>query len=257
MQYKYFFVLALLFYVSIPATNAFGCKIGVSRVSSFNPTFYVFIGEIVDVESVEFESQGITAEAVGFRVKVVDRVHLPRLAENYVVFPLRLTPSCGLRSDTAELRKSFKVGSRVRVVATEARVIKKDGNESVTISLETSPGNRTSFVRNDLTEDLRASANTNFDYRAFSPPERWAPDVTFESNRYLPAFELRKDLVRLEGIKFESERTKILERLVYYPYVSEVDFVKIARIYISDEKRLASLEEKWEQRGLEFNSKRK
>lgn len=193
-KYLFFTVAFLLF-----TSNAFGCKLGISPTSDFDATHYIFIGEVVEViESVKYESEGIKADAVGLKIKVGENVYSPKSASYFEVFPLRLTPSCGLMSDKEEIREHYPVGSQVRAVAKEATVFQNQSTNS-TFRLETSIYNRGSIARNDLSENLRTSAKTVYDYKGFVARQRTtaAEDALHDSNYYLPEFELRKDLLRL------------------------------------------------------------
>ena len=255
MKYLLFTIGFLLF-----TNDAFGCKVGINPTSDFDTAQYIFIGEVVEIlESVKYESQGIEAVAVGLKIKVSENVYSPKQAAYFEVFPLRLTASCGLRSDTKEVREHYPVGSQVRVVAKEATVFKNQPANSI-IRLETSIyTNKGSIARNDLNESLRTSVKTIYDYSSFIPQQRTstAEDALVESNYYLPEFELRKDLLRLKETKSEDERTKILERLVFYPHVSRMSFPKIVRSYLKNQDKLGTLEKQWEQRVKEIYSKQR
>ena len=258
MKYLFLAIAILLF-----ANNALGCKLALAPITNFNPAEYIFIGDIVEViESAEFESEGVKASAVGFKVKVTENIYSPKQAAYFEVFPLRLTTTCGLSSDTKKLLEQFPVGSKVRVVAAEATIFKNQPANNSTIRLETSIYNCGTFSRNDLILNLQTSANTLYDYRSFVEKERTtaAEDAMFESNYDLPEFELHKDLFRLREAKSESETTKILERLSFYPHVYNLAFPKIARTYLVSQiqqNRIDALEKQWEQRVQEINSKRR
>ena len=255
MKYLFPTIAFLLFTNSI-----LGCKLGIQRTSDFDTTHYIFIGEVVEViESVKYESQGIKTDAVGLKIKVSENVYSPKPASFFEVFPLHLTPSCGLRSDIKEIREHYPIGSQVRVVAKEATVFKYQPAESSTIRLETSIYNSGSIARNDLNESLQTSAKIFYDYKGFVERQRTTAveDALFDSNYYLPEFELRKDLFRLKETKSEDERTKILERLVFYPHVSRMSFPKIARTYLKNQDKLGTLEKQWNERLKEILSRRR
>jgi hypothetical protein len=253
MKYLFLTVTFLLF------TNyALGCKLAIDRTSNFDTAHYIFIGEVVEIlESVIYESEGIKTDAVGLKIKVSENVYSPKSAAYFEVFPLRLTASCGLSSDAKQVRAHYPVGSQVRVVAKEATVFKNQPVNSI-IRLETSIYNRGSIARNDLNESLQTSAKTVYDYKGFVARQRTtaAEDALHDSNYYLPEFELRKDLFRLKETKSEDERTKILERLVFYPHVSRISFPKIVRTYLKNQDKLVILEKQWEERLKEILSKR-
>lgn len=249
-----FLTFAFLFF----ANAAFGCSLHIQPISDFDTAHYIFIGEIVEViENVDYNSQGITDKAIGFKVKVSENIYSPKQASYFEVFPLSLTASCGLVSDTKELREKYSVGSQVRVVAKEGKIFKNQPAGNSTVRLETSIFNRGSFSRNDLSENLRTSARTFYDYSSFVKKEFTigVEHALLESNHYLPEFELRKDLLRLKESKSEDERIKILERLVFYPHIYRFGFPKVVRVYLKNQDKIAALEEKWEQRFQKVNSR--
>jgi hypothetical protein len=249
-----FLIVAFLLFTN----HVFGCSLITSPISDFDATHYIFIGEVIEViESVKYESQGIKADAVGLKIKVFENVYSPKPASYFEVFPLRLTPSCGLMSDKEEIRKHYPIGSQVRVVAKEATVFKNQPVNSI-VRLETSIYNKGSIARNDLNENLRTTAKTVYDYKSFVEKQGTivTEDALFDSNDYLPVFELRKDLFRLKESKSEDERTKILERLVFYPHVHNMNFPIIARTYLKNQNKLSFLEKQWEHRVKEIYSKR-
>lgn len=253
MKYLFPTIAFLLFTNSI-----LGCKLGIQRTSDFDTTHYIFIGEVVEViESVKYESQGIKTDAVGLKIKVSENVYSPKPASFFEVFPLHLTPSCGLRSDIKEIREHYPIGSQVRVVAKEATVFKYQPAESSTIRLETSIYNSGSIARNDLSINLRTSSKSIYDYSSFVERQRTTPaeDSLHDSNYYLPQFEMQKDLLRLKETKSEDEKTKILERLVFYPHVFRMSYSKIVRTYLKNQNKLTALEKQWEQRLQEILSK--
>lgn len=247
-----FFIVAFIFFTN----DAFGCSLHIDPTSDFDRTHYIFIGEVVEViESVKYESAGLKGDAVGFKIKVSENVHLPKSASYLEVFPMRLTTDCRLISDAKDIRERYRVGSQVRVVAKEATVFKNQPNSIV--RLETSIYNRGSIARNDLSENLRTSGKTVYDYKSFVE-RRGASAQEYalsESNYNLPVFELRKDLLRLQESKSEDERTKILERLVFYPYISMLDFPKIARTHLKNQEKFAALEKQWWDRIKEIRAK--
>ena len=260
---KHFF-LAITFLLF--STNVFGCSIiALPTSSKFDSEQYIFIGEVVElIESVKYDSyyesdRGNQGEALGLKIKVTENVYTPQSSTHFQVFPLRLTPSCSLMSDKEEVRQNYPIGSKVRVVAKKATIFKNQPAENSIIRLETSIFNRGSIARNDVSESLRTSANSVYEYRSFVDRQRTtaAEFVLFDSNYYLPIFELQKDLVRLEKAKPLNERNKILERLVFYPRVYDIDFPQIVWTYLKEKEKIVNLIKQWEQREKEFKSRKR
>jgi hypothetical protein len=230
---------------------------GFRPTPDFDNQHYIFIGEIVEiVKAVNLKSQQIKNDAVGLKIKVSENVYSPKLASYYEVFPLSLTPSCGLESEIKQIRERFPVGSKVRVVAKEATSIKYDPAHSI-IQLETSIFNKGIISRNDLIANQHTSAKTIFDYKGFVAKQYTtkAEEAFFASNNSLPLFELRKDLFRLQESKSEEEKTKILERLVFYPDVDNFTFEDYAWNYLENKDKKLLLIKQWKGRVQEIHSK--
>ena len=240
---KYLFLAVTLI---LSAQHVLGCKMSLPPLS-FDTDHYVFTGEVVEIiENVKYNLDGNEADAVGLKIKVSNNIYSPKEAVYFEVFPFRSTPWCALKSDAERVREQFPVGSQVRVVAKEATILRKYSAESSIVQLQVSGRDRSSIARNDLSDELRTSAKTFYDYSSFRERSRTTPaeDVLVDSNHYLPEFELRKDLLRLKEAKSEDERTRILERLVFY---SNANLPNIAQTYLKDQVKLVTLVEKWKE----------
>jgi hypothetical protein len=222
----------LLFFSSI---DSFACQLSVSPLKGFDQSDYVFIGEVLQVVG-PFESEKFFGKAWGLRVKVVEPIYIPKAPSRYFeVFTYGLASDCsrlGMPED--ELNKSYPIGSMIKVIAKEAKLLPNtSGNDN--IRLEILPGILGSMSRNSY-EDGKpmTSAHTVFDYRAFKKiaPEDWVEDVRI-AYYFLPQFEVRKDLARLEKAKTQDEKIKILERMLYYPNCCDLDYHQIAKTYIT------------------------
>jgi hypothetical protein len=215
-------IICIVAVCSLCQSISFGCSLAIAPISQFDTEQYVFIGEVVDVVGpFKSEAKKANGEAWGLRVKVGDKVYLPLSPANYFeVFPYHLTPWCGLRGwSREELLKYYPVGSQIRVVAKESTLLESkipEGN----IWLETSIYNRGSIARN-TEPDLITSAESVYDYGKYADRQRTSADddPLFDSNYYLPDFELRKDMLRLREAASEAERISILKRLLSFPYV--------------------------------------
>lgn len=224
---------------------AFGCSISVSQNPHFDPEQYVFIGEVIGVETIEYESNKFKGNAVGLKIKVSENIYSPTITPIYRVFPLRLIPSCGLWSDDKQILADFPIGSEVRVIAKKLTTLKNSSDSEVT-RLETSIYNRGSITRNDLSEPLHTYAALLFDYRSYiGRQHQTASDYAFSAADYnLLEFELRKDLIRLESAKSETDKMSVLERLIFHPFV---DLPAIVKTYLKNDKKIAALTEQWQE----------
>jgi hypothetical protein len=147
MKQSVLLILAFLVFAHV----AYGCSITVLPVED-NPktreillgkplykkeavksTFYVFIGEVVGIVKAEKnEIPPNLPDAEGVKVKVTENVYTPQSGKYYEVFPLTMDADCSLRGQT-DWQKSFPIGSKVRVVAFDATIYKKQSSpDSVT-----------------------------------------------------------------------------------------------------------------------------
>jgi hypothetical protein len=235
-------LLLLTLAFSFFTNPTFGCSLFIAPASDFDATNYIFIGEIVEEFEVEYGSRRVKNKAIGFKIRVSENIYSPKQATYFEVFPLSINLSCGLWSDTKYLRERFTVGSKVRVVAKETTLFKNQPVENSTIRLETSIRNRGSFSRNDLSEYLQSSAKSYYDYSRFVQEElKYLPEFELQ-------FELQKDLLRLKESKSEDERTKVLERLVFYPRLNSLSFLILVEKYLKNQEKIATLKNQWKQR---------
>lgn len=242
----------------LSANYAFGCMMSFPHTPDFDKTHYMFIGEVVGIaEALNFKSGEIKKDAVGLKIKVAENIYSPKLASHYEVFPLSLSTYRSLESEAKHLKESYPIGSQVRVVAKQATSIERNPASSI-IRLETSIFNKGSISRNDLSAKLRTSAKTIFDYKSFVITDyRTKEEQAFRaSNNSLPDFEMRKDLFRLQKSESKTERIKILERLVFYPYVHSFSFQDYLW-NLENKDKAQFLTKQWEDRVKKYYSKQR
>ena len=216
------------------------------------PAKYVFIGEVIEIIKISKpKSEGYRTDAEALKIKVTENVYSAIQITYFEALPLRIYPDCSLQGET-DLKQNFPVGSKVRVIAEEASIYKKDSDDSIT-RLETSVKNQGSITRNDLDESLQTSANSFYDYSSFAVKKPTTPEeeILFYSKLELLKFELQKDLARLLEAKTEDERLKVMERLVYYPHIYAVPYHTLAQAYLMNSEKRKALEAKWEERKQE------
>jgi hypothetical protein len=221
----------LLFFSSI---DAFSCSLSISPLKGFDRSEYIFIGEILEVIG-PFESEKFVDPAWGLRVKVVTPIFIPKVSQGYFeVFDFDLGADCstmGMSKD--RVSKSYSISSRIKVIAKEAKLLPNRLNDGK-IRLEILPGSLGSISRNSYEDGKEmSSVDSLFDYQAYDsvPPKSWIEDVR-RAYYFLPRFELRKDLLRLEKTSAQYEKIKILERLLYYPNCCDLDYHQIIKTYI-------------------------
>jgi hypothetical protein len=254
--------LFILFACVVAPRASLGCTLGLPPVKGFDPTEYVFTGEVTDIVG-PFESAEFEGRAWGLKVKVDEAVYLPKtLGGSFEVFPYNLGADCSTMGvSREELEKHYPMGSKVKVIAQEARLLKgKPGEDDV--RLEIQPDSLGNVSRNYYEDGrLMTSADSVFDYRDYKrvTPADYVKDFMpfLDAHGLLPEFELRKDLLRLRNAKARDERLSILERLVYYPKCCDLDFAKILKDHLRDSKAsraLAKRREAWNERDASADS---
>ncbi|MEO7508328.1 MAG: hypothetical protein ABIZ95_13875 [Pyrinomonadaceae bacterium] len=243
------------------------------------PSAYAFTGEVVAIITMERPAGAITwptAEAV--RVRVDEEIYLNGISfgggigagpRSYDVLPLAIYPDCSLHGQSG-MAQAFPVGTKVRVIASDAVVYRRvgasgfaaggaevaqvrllAGGDAIAIKrLEVSLSNGGRISRNDLALGLETDARSVYDYRNFStkkPPTREGQTVIYSKQEFL-AFELQKDLARLHQSRTETERLAVLERLVYYPYATQLAFHRLIAGYLPVGAKRAELERLWDER---------
>ena len=232
---------------------ALGCAvIRITPLTAFDPSEYIFIGEVVGLAD-PITSEKFHGEAWGLNIRVKDSVHFPKSpTSHFVVVPFDLESDCKDKGRTVdELLGYFPIGSTVRVIAKESKYVPSvmaDGN----IRLEVRPDNLGSIARNFSNDAGSMTSGTGvYDYKSYvagNPCELSETDKPeYEANMNLPDFEFRKDLLRLKNAKSQSEKLKILERLVYFPSATNDEF-EVAAKYLNQgtlPKRLMKAREAW------------
>lgn len=219
--YKFIFLLLFLFLPSF----AYSCSLAVPRITKFNAYEYVFGGKVIGYTK-PLKSQSIVDPAVGLTVEANEILYSPKSPKKYFeVFPYDLGADCStMGKSRQELSGEFPVNSKVRVIAVESFYFPNQINQE-NLRLEVPVGEHLSVVRFDsLSAELKTSVHSIFDYRKVSLKDSRIYDVL--------NFELRKDLHRLEFSLQDSDRQKILERLIFYPSVYDIDFETLIKNYI-------------------------
>ena len=248
--------LFILFACVIAPRASSGCSLGLPSLKKFDPKEYVFTGEVTGIVG-PFGATKFERRAWGLKVKVDEAVYLPKTPRgSFEVFPYHLGADCStVGVSKEELKKRYPVGSKVKVIAKEARLLPgRPGAGDVRLEIE--PGSLGHVSRNYYEDGrLMTSARSVFDYRSYRrvTVADYVKDFMpfLDAHGLLPEFELRKDLLRLRNARARAERLAILGRLVYYPECCDLDFLKIAKDHLGDSqelKALAARREAWDAR---------
>jgi hypothetical protein len=228
-------LLLLVYQISTPA--CLGCSLIFTPIKAFNSKERIFTGVVLGVVG-PLETNNSQEKFWGLKIKVDEVVYFPELSTQSIeVFAIGLSASCSdLGVSKENLEQFYPQGTKLKVIAQAAKILPKAPTRE-TIRLETSSANLTNFSKNVSEEGKSLSdATSYFNYKTYREPE--FPEY---ADKLLPAFELRKDLLRLDKAKSQSERLTILKRLLFFPDDSFVDFEGIARKNINNSVTLRRL----------------
>jgi len=195
---------------------ALGCSLAVASLSKFDNEEFIFIGTVRGYTDSVRSKPNVkkTFETTGLIVEVKESVFLPQTpGSRFEVFPIQLWADCTTGGTSLEnLKRDFPVGIELRIIAKKAKIVPASPDPAV-IRLEDRPGIRSLISRNIHEEDRRiTSASSYFDYKAFDYHRYYA--AASPSMLGLPAFEVRKDLLRLRNSATQAERNVILSKFL-------------------------------------------
>jgi len=213
---------------------ASGCSLMIQPVTKFDPSEYVFTGEVIGYVGPR-QSEHVVGDAWGLLVSPAGSVHLPKTPAGYFeVFTYGLGADCStLGPPRDELARSYPVGSMVKVIARESKLgVPGDGN----IGLVDSAGG-SGLVMKAGEGEAGLSPESVYDYGRHR-----------EDSTAAPLFELRKDLLRLREAQTEEEKVAVLGRLMYFPPRTIFDYAKVVELHLADKgtgARLVAGREAW------------
>ncbi|HEX8248407.1 MAG TPA: hypothetical protein VF599_09565 [Pyrinomonadaceae bacterium] len=243
--------------------EAAGCLLSVEPVKKFNAAEYLFIGEVAgytklyekelpkpaaragaEVKEI-YKEWGAPTKAVGLIVKVSESIFTPQMRDGFFeVIPYALMSDCsfqGRYSSEEKIARDFAVGSKVRVIAVESFIFPNSSNQGdLRLDVTSSSGL--------VPDDALTNADAELAYKKIA-------SLDTEKIQNLLAFELRKDLFRLEFGHSFAEKRRTLERLVFFPKAWKIDYEAIIRNYTTDED--AELRENLNKLRKEFLEKQK
>lgn len=248
---KIFLICVALISVGL-CQNSLGCTLAAKSLSKFDESEYVFIGKVVgytDVvtfdenranNSVEpmsatnmVHSDKKPRETVGLIVKIVENVYLPKVpVEHFEIFPYDLMADCSIGGKSIDdLKRLFPTDAEIRVIAKESEFIPKATNKG-TIRLEERPSEPNSIAINIDKKGLRMTTSLSvFSYKDYS----YDMNSDSDSKYLLPAFEIRKDLLRLKTSKTQVERNSILDRLFHVPSNVDLELKELFDTYAASQ----------------------
>ncbi|MDI1242009.1 MAG: hypothetical protein PSX80_08835 [bacterium] len=225
-------VVITLGWASVP-----GCILAGKSTTKFDPDEFVFIGKVIGyTDAVPYDHKRangsvdpVSSKSVasqprtdyvnyGLIVEATESVHLPTKAATFEIFEYWLRADCLITGVSKNhFPDKFPIGSEVRIISRKAEFVVAGSNGHA--RLENKLDEDHDIATNTLNDGTRAtSANSVFDYSAHS-----YVDGRDSIDKYLlPAFELRKDLLRLSKAKTEQEKHLILDRIYGYKSGSSI-----------------------------------
>ena len=217
--FRAFSTISIALVIIVCTHPALACLTPGSLIGGFDRDSYVFLGKVKGYTA-PATIQGSPSKFFGLKVKATDLVFPTGGPDEYIVFPMRMMADCtrgGFGID--ELKATYPIGSEIRVIGRTAKKIEVSSTEQVV--LEAGFQNHTSVSLNPLDESKgRSSISTEFDYSL-------ATDKFLDSRAerfHYVAFEVQKDLVRLERAKSDAERQSVLNRLKKAPDYAQLSF---------------------------------
>lgn len=221
--------VAFAIFVSAGAGPAQACLTPGSLIGRADPQGYVFLGSVLGYTRPQKTTE--SRKVIGIKVSVSSFVSPAKdVSPEFVVYPMRRMADCTRGGyDANEIRSAFPMGAQVRVIGRKSDELGL-GAEYETV-LEAGFVNHTSISINprDATPG-RNSVSEEFDYTLATSSFLGSSAERF----YFVAFEVQKDLWRLERASSRTQRNRILDRLRFAPDYAQLSFDLIEASYDVD-----------------------
>ncbi len=208
---------------------AFACTTPGSLIGGFDRETSVFLGKVMGYTT-PAKHKASPPQVFGLRIEVTHAVFPAVGPSQYIVFPTRRMADCsegGFGIDS--LKAKYPIGSEVRVIGRVTENFETNFTEHTT--LEAGLRNHTSISLNPPDESQgRSSVGTEFEYSLAN--DTFLPSAA--DRFHFVAFEVQKDLLRLERSKTRAGRQAILNRLRNAPDYAQLSFDLIEATYNSD-----------------------
>ena len=230
-------VLTLL---TIAAGEAAACQLLMPPpFAAFDESLFVLIGDVREIVG-PVESSDVAGDAFGLRVRITEHLHSPHPVTGLVdVFEYNLSAGCeALGLARQDLERQFPPGTAVRIIARAATRLPAATGDAPQ-RLEGGPFNAHTLVGPIYPgEPLSASFAGVYDFATSIDVGRYeridAERFNWFWYRGLVAFEMMKELLRLERARDDAERLSILRRVRRIPLDHAVDFDALVARYVED-----------------------
>lgn len=225
-------LILIVILILVSALSGLACSTVYIEPSGFDPSQYMFVGEItgyvISDQPIKFpqsatrrfdEARGPTA---GIVVKVYGTFYTPKPARKiYEVYRFGLGADCGLYSLDLDFMKSrYPIGKLVRIVAGESTHLPTSTDPEIGRLEVRYSGDDVIETRFDPNDKSYDNISSVYDYGSYQR------DLIGN-----PSFELLKDLHRLDIAANQKERNEILDRLTYFPRFCENCTFYLERLY--------------------------
>lgn len=239
--------------IVLSASALTGCPMKKYHPVYFNSNEYIITAKVTGYVG-PMESPDVRGNVHGLTIDSRQVIYAPeRRHERYVLFIYDVDTECNPAGISKKwLSQRFPVGAEIRVVAQESRYFSPD-SLSDDIYLEAWLKNNGSVSLNIRYRSLYSTIDGEFDYLAYldnyeDTKKTYRADKSYinyvlwwDSYKNQLDFEYRKDLWRLERLKSEEERSKILERVLLNPYIRSQSIEEMILRYVTDEKMMKEL----------------
>lgn len=232
------------------------CTIVVMPPTRFDFEEFVFIATVRGyTENQNFSDVDSLASALV--LGVIDTIHFPSNSHSVILYPFGYNSMCGQTGiHKTGLSKRYPVGSILYVVARHFMIF-GDSTDTDGILLTTRTYGGTLLTR--IADQLAyTDSKTELNYKSYikkasrlkkkiEDADLYLRNEKYQTYEWLPYFEIRKDLLRLQRAEAETERVKIITRLARSKLYSPKPLKELITNHITDETERSKLIKKYVQ----------
>ncbi len=230
--------LALLL---VGSFNVFGCsmhQLPEYPRSIVSPYTYIVVGEVTGYTEPIVDLGNFRGDAIGLQLKVIEPIHIPHSNnKNIELFMFRHGSDCY----PEVTGKTPPLGTRYWLHVYPSTLVANSSRGGNAVRIETN-----TFSKYGVYEEMfgySMNAESEFDYKNELKPlvEKFRTPEMQDKRGWLFDFlyvETSKDLLRLSRVKTETERMRILERMLYCPDIN------YPRLFLSEVGNPLKIEER-------------
>lgn len=211
--------------------------------SIVNPEMFILVGEVIGYTEPVVDPGNFRGKAVGLRIRPVETINFPHHKNDYIeLFSFGHGADCF--PEVREGPNLPPIGTRYRMALFPATLVA--GMSGSIVRLQSRVFDRISLDEAVLGYSTKADAEFDYKNDLRLLVERLKKPDMAEKRSWLSDFlyiEASKDLLRLRRTTSESERLRILERLLYCPNINYQRLLhsKVGKPLLREENDLTSL----------------